>query len=178
MRFLLFMDNLRQSAIWAALALLVCIAAILIWAPRMSNNWKRKAVRAIGVILVSGGLVLSSLVVLFVGADPPRQHFIFTSEDRTRVALMSHSELRDGAATEVTVKGDGCCTRYLAYRYFGDGDDYVGAKSLEWADDHHLTIRYVRDPSGVQDCRSHIGDVEVLCQPQPEPFSNAKPHGR
>ena len=136
-----------------------------------------KAVRVLGVILICGGLVLSSPVVLFVGADPPRQHFMFTSEDRTRAALLSHSELRDGAVTEVTVKGDGCCTRYVAYRYFGDGDDHVGAKSLDWVDDHHLTIRYVRDPSGVQDCRSHVGDVEVLCQLQPEPFGSAKPQG-
>jgi len=108
----------------------------------------------------------------------PRQHFIFTSADRTRVALLSHSELRDSAASEVTVKGAGFCTRYVAYRYFGDGDDYAGAKSLEWVDDHHLTIRCVRDPSGVQECRSRVGDVEVLCQPQPDPFGNSKPVGR
>lgn len=178
MRFLLLMDNLRQNASWAALAFLFCIAVILTWAPRMSNNWKRRAVRALGVILICACLAFFSLDRIFVGADPPREHFIFTSADRTKVALLSHSELRDGAATEVTVKGDGCCTRYVAYRYFGDGDDYAGAKSLEWADDHHLTIRYVRDPSGVQDCRSHIGDVEVLCQLQPEPFGNAKPQER
>ena len=141
MRFLLFMDDLRQNAIWAALAFLLCIAVILIWAPRMSNNWKRKAVRVLGVVLICGGLALFGLVGIFVGADSPRQHFIFTSADRTRVALLSHSELRGSAATEVTVKGDGCCTRYVAYRYFGDGEDYVGAKSLEWVDDHHLTIR-------------------------------------
>ena len=53
MRFLLFMDDLRQNAIWAALAFLLCIAVILTCAPRMSNNWKRKAVRALGVVLVA-----------------------------------------------------------------------------------------------------------------------------
>lgn len=178
MRFLLFMDDLRQNAIWAALAFLLCIAVILTCAPRMSNNWKRKAVRALGVVLICACLAILSLFGIFVGAGPPRQHFIFTSEDKTRVALLSHSELRDGAATEVTVKGDGCCIRYVAYRYSGDGDDYVGSKSLEWIDDHHLTIRYVRDLSGVQDCRSHVSDVEVLCHLQPEPFDNATPQGR
>ena len=177
MRLLLLMDDLRQNAIWAALALLLCIAVILICAPRMANNWKRKAVRALGAVLICACLAILSFFGFFVGADPPRQHFIFMSVDKTKVALLSHSELRDSAATEVTVKGSGCCTRYVTYRYFGDGDDYVGAKSLEWIDDHHLTIRYVRDPSGVQDCHSHVGDVEVLCQLQPEPLPSAKPQG-
>jgi hypothetical protein len=30
----------------------------------------------------------------------------------------------------------------------------------------------------VQECRSRVGDVEVLCQPQPDPFGNSKPVGR
>jgi hypothetical protein len=30
----------------------------------------------------------------------------------------------------------------------------------------------------MQDCHSHVGDVEVLCEPQPDPFGNAKPDGR
>ena len=135
------------------------------------------AVRALGLVLFCG-LALFLLVGMAMGGNPPRQHFIFTSADKTRVALVGHSELRDSAATEVTVKGAGCCSRYIAYRYFGDGDDYVGAKSLEWLDDHHLVIRYVRDLSDVQDCRLHVGDVEVLCQPQPDPFGNAEPDGR
>lgn len=176
MRYLLFMDGLRQNAPWIVLAFLSCLAGFLIWAPRMPNNWKRKAVRALGVVLVFG-LALFPLLGILIGGLPPRQHFIFTSADRTKVALLSHSELRDSAATEVTVKG-GCCTRYVAYRYFGDGDDYLGAKSLEWVDDHHLAIRYVRDPSGVQDCHSQVADVEILCEPQPDPFDNAKPDGR
>lgn len=171
------MDGLRENAPWIVLAFLGCLAGFLIWAPRMPNNWKRMAARALGVVLVLG-LALFSLAVVLIGGGPPRQHFIFTSADRTKVALLSHSELRDSAATEVTVKGAGCCTRYVAYRYFGDGDDYVGANSLEWVDDHHLAIRYVRDPSGMQDCHSHVGDVEVLCEPQPDPFGNAKPDGR
>jgi len=119
MRFLLFMDELRQCAVWAALAFLLCIAVILIWAPRMASGWKRKTVRALGVMLICCGLLFISLVGLFLGGSPPREHLIFLSADRTKVALLSYSELRDSAATEVTVKGNGCCTRYVAYRYFG-----------------------------------------------------------
>jgi len=70
MRFLLFMDDLRQNAIWAALALLVCIAVILIWAPRMPNNWKRKAARILGAVLICG-LAFFSLVGILVGGVPP-----------------------------------------------------------------------------------------------------------
>ena len=46
--------------------------------------------------------LLTAPVVL---GDPPRQRFVFIAADGSRVALLSHSELRDEAATEVTIKG-------------------------------------------------------------------------
>src|SRR5260370_18477544 len=49
-----------------------------------------------------------------------------------RVAL-----LWDSAATRVAVKADSCCGRYIAYDYQGDGDDYMGANSINWIDDHN-----------------------------------------
>jgi len=177
MRFLLFMDWLREDALWVVLALLFCVAVILIWAPRTPKNWQRWSARALGVVLFCG-VTLVSLTYVVIWKDSPREHFLLRSADGTKIALLSHSEFRDGAATEISVKDGGCCTLHTAYRYFGDGDDYVGAKSLVWVDDHHLAIRYVRDPSGVQDCRSHAGDVTILCEPQRDPFGGAKPSMR
>jgi hypothetical protein len=178
MRYLLFMDGLRANAWLIVLAFLLCSAALLIWAPRMSKNWRRTAVRTLGSVLL--GLLLA--IVFFIGVaisgDPPRQHVGFTSVTGSRVALLSHSSLRDGAATQVTVKGDSCCRRYIAYDYYGDGDDYMGATSVKWLDDHHLAIQYVRDPSGVQQCHSQVGDVLILCEPQPNPFPDVRPAER
>jgi hypothetical protein len=73
------------------------------------------------------------------------------------------------------LKAGGCCNRSIAYHYFGNGDDYMGEKSIEWIDDHHLVIRYVRDPSGVQECHSQVGDIVILCAPKPDPFPAGLP---
>lgn len=64
----------------------------------------------------------------FMGADPPREHFAFASRTGEKIALPSHSSLRDSSDTKVTFKDKGCCTRYIAYKYQGDGDDYMGAR--------------------------------------------------
>jgi hypothetical protein len=170
MRYLLFMDGLRQNAIWVLLAILLCLATLLIWSPGVSNGWKRRTSRAIGSVLLVMLAIFSIPVIFFSVHAEPREHFGFTTANGSRVALLSHSELRDGAATEVTVKAGGCCSRFIAYRYFGDGDDYMGAKSIEWVDEHHLAIRFVRDPSGTQQCFPKVGDIAILCEPQPDPF--------
>lgn len=175
MHFLLFMDALRTITIWAFVVLLFCASGTMIWAPRMLKGWRRMAVRAFGSALAV--LLLLLLITLSLGvalgADPPREHIGFTSATGAKVALLSHSELRDSSTTQVTVKRNSCCTRYIAYEYYGDGSDYVGATSVQWIDDHHLVIRYARDPSGVQECHSQVGDVQILCEPQPAPaFDN------
>jgi len=168
MRYLLFMDELREGGIWAVLALLFGLAVYLACSPRMLRSWRRAAVRAVGLGLL--GLLGVLAGVLFVGAwlggDPPREHIVFKSHDGARVALLSHSSLRDSSATQVTVKGNNCCSRYIAYDYYGDGDDYMGPNSIRWADDHHLAIRYTVDTTGSQVCHPLVGDVQIVCEPQ------------
>gem|GEM_PF-4593636 len=96
------------------------------------------------------------------------KHTVFASATGARVALLSHSSLRDSAATQVSVK-QGCCRRFIAYEYFGDGDDYMDGRSVTWIDDHHLVIRFAVDPTGQQKCHPYAGDVIVSCEPYPDP---------
>ena len=175
MHYLLFMDGLRENAAWIGLAFLACLAGLMTWAPRMPNSWKRKAVRTLGTVLLVLLAIVAVPLVFMTCTGLPTEHFVFKSADGSRVALLSHTELRDGAHTEVTVNVDGCCNRYTAYRYYGDGSDYMGAKSVEWLDAHHLAIRYVRDLSVEQVCHSRVADIEILCDSQPDPFPNTKP---
>jgi hypothetical protein len=164
------MDELRTNAAFIALAVLLCFAGFMIRAPKMSAGWKRKTIRALGSVLFGSLLIVSALLVLgfIIFRDPPRQHIQFPSTTGARAALLSHSETRDGAASLVTVKENSCCRRYVAYEYYGDGDDSMDETSIKWIDDHHLVIRYGLDPTGKQDCHSQIGDVQVLCEPQNE----------
>ena len=177
MRYLLLMDGLRANVAWIVLAFLSCAAALMLWAPQMRKRWTRVAVRALGVMLLVPIFVFSFLGA-FVWHDPPRQRIGFTSRTGARVALLSHSETRDSSATRVTIQGDGCCSQYIAYEYYGDGEDYIGAKSIRWIDDHHLTIEYSLDPTGVQKCYSQAGDVQILCEPQSAPSFHSKSGGR
>ena len=172
MRFLIFMDWLREAVSFIVLALLFVLAGFLILAPRMSKSWKRTAVRWLGWTLLGLLVIISVPLLFFAALDPPDERVEFTSASGARAALLSHNEYRDSAATRVTVKGTGCCRQYLAYEYFGDGDDDADKYSVDWIDDHHLVIRYDLDPSGTQKCLSQIGDVQILCQPQPGPTFN------
>ena len=167
--YLLFMDELRANLLWVVLAFLSCSAGLMIWAPRMQKGWRRVVVRTIGSVLLGLIVLVSPLYAFFASVDPPREHTWFKSKTGTRIALLSHSEFRDASATQVTVKGDSYWQRYVAYDYFGDGDDYIGPTSVKWLDDHHLAITYALDPSGVQQCHSQAGDVQVICDPQPAP---------
>lgn len=161
------MDGLRANEVWFVLAFLFCLAGLMIWAPRMQKGRRRIAVRTLGSVLLTAITML-----FFLGAvvfrDPPREHIGFTSKTGARVALLSHSEFRDSSATQVTVKGSNGW-RYIAYDHYGDGDDYMGAKSVRWLDDHHLAITYALDPSGVQECHSQAGDVQIICDPKTTP---------
>jgi Fe-S cluster assembly iron-binding protein IscA len=163
------MDELRENAVWIVLAALLCISVILIRAPRLSRTWKRTVVRTLGSLLLGLVTFISLLFLFFVSHDPPTQRIGFTSKSGARVALLSHAETRDSSATRVTVKGSGCCSRYVAYEYFGRGEDDVGAQSLKWLDDRHLLIQYARDDSGTQRCSSQAGDVHIVCDQQPAP---------
>lgn len=163
MRYLMLMDELRQQTPWIVVVALGLVSAMMIWSPRSSKGWTRRITRFTGVIVLGIAALVAVLFGVFAGVDPPRQHFVAMSPDGTRAALLSHSELRDGAATEVTVAPHGCCTRFIAYRYYGDGDDYTGPTSLNWVDDKHLRLEYVRDPSGIQECASKFGDIVVTC---------------
>lgn len=166
------MEELRQNAIWIVLAALFFISVTLIRAPRLSRTWKRTAVRALGLVLLGLVAFISLVFVFFATHDPPIQRIGFTSRSGARVALLSHTESRDSGATRITVKGNGCCSRYLAYAYSGPGDDYVGAQSVQWLDHRHLLIRYARDDSGTQRCSSEAGDVRIVCEEQPIPSSH------
>lgn len=170
MRYLILMDELRQNAPWIAVAALVLISALMIWSPRMSKGWARGIIRILGGLVLGIAGMASVLMGVLASFDhPPRERFSAISPDGSRVALLSHSELRDGAATEITVAPRGCCTRFIAYRYFGDGSDYAGQNSIKWIDDRHLRVEYVRDTSGTQDCASVVGDVVITCVARPEP---------
>ena len=124
MQFLIFMDGLRADALWMILATMLGLPVYLIWAPKMARGWRKNAMRAAGALLAIV-FVCASLALglgILMGGDPPREHKGFTSATGERVALLSHSTLRDASATEIAVK-QGCCRRLIAYEYFGDGDD-------------------------------------------------------
>jgi hypothetical protein len=171
MLFLIFMDGLRTDLVWTTWTVLLGLAAYLIRTPKMVRSWRKTAMRVVGTVLlvvfVSVSLVFA--VGIFLGADSPREHIGFISMSGARDALLSHSSLRDGAATQVSVK-EGCCRRFIAYEYFGDGDDYMDGNSVQWIDDHHLAIRYALDSSGQQTCHPYVGDVTISCEPRPDPF--------
>jgi hypothetical protein len=126
-------------------------------------------VRALGGTVLGATTVAAVVFGFFSTLDPPREHFVAVSPDGSRFALLSHRELRDGAATEVTVAPHGCCSRFIAYRYFGDGSDYAGQSSIKWIDNHHLKVEYVRDASGTQYCAASVGDIVITCVSRPEP---------
>jgi hypothetical protein len=181
MNYLLLTDylsqNWRTGGIWTGLALLACLAIYFIRSRRMAKGWKKTALRATGVVLiVVVGLSSCALVLAILLGSTPREHMGFASRTGGRVALLSHSSFRDFTTTQVTVKARDCCGRYIAYDYQGDGDDYMGANSINWIDDRNLVIRYSVDASGVQVCRRQVGDVTVNCEARPAPtFENNKP---
>ena len=169
------MDGLRAGVVWIVWTVILGLALYLIWAPKLVRGWRKSAMRVAGTLLaivfVCASLVLGAGFLMV--ADPPREHTGVVSAIGGRVALLSHSSLRDGAATKVSVK-QGCCRRFIAYEYFGDGDDYMDGRSVQWIDDHHLAIRFAVDPTGQQTCRPKVGDVNVSCQPQPDPTKPPK----
>jgi hypothetical protein len=62
----------------------------------------RVAGTLLAIVFVGALLVLG--VGILMGADPPREHTGFISATGERVTLLSHSSLRDSAATQVSVK--------------------------------------------------------------------------
>ena len=174
MRFLIFMDGLRTDVAWILWVVVFGVVLYLIWAPTI-RGWHKNAMRVAGTLLAIVFVCASLLLGLGVlmGSDPPRQHTGFVSATGDRVALLSHSSLRDSSATQVSVK-QGCCRRLIAYEYFGDGDDYVDGRSVQWTDDNHLAIRYAVDLTGQQICRPHVGDVSVSCEPHPDSTTQPK----
>ena len=170
------MDDLRTGFVWITWVVLFGLILYLIRAPKIALSWLKTSMRVVGsllaVLFVCASLVLG--LGILMGGDSTREHTGFTSATGNRVALLSHSSLRDSAATQVSVKS-GCCRRLIAYEYFGDGDDYMDGNSVQWIDDHHLTIRYAVDPTGQQTCRPHVGDVIVSCKPHPDPANWPKP---
>ena len=170
MHFLIFMDGLRGDVLWIIWATMLGLPVYLIWAPKIARGWRKNVMRVAGTLLavVFGCLSLVLGVGILMGADPPREHQGFISATGVRVALLSHSSFRDAAASQVSLK-QGCCRRFIAYEYFGDGDDYMDGRSVQWIDDHHLAIRFAVDPTGQQTCHPKVGDVTVSCEPRPDP---------
>ena len=175
MHFLIFMDGLRADVLWIIWAATLGLTVFLIRAPRIARGWRKNMMRVAGTVLAvvfaCASLVLG--VGILMGATP-REHKRFSSATGERVALLSHSSLRDSAASQVSVK-QGCCPRFIAYEYFGDGDDYMDGRSVQWIDDHHLAIRFAVDPTGQQICRPKVGDVIVSCEPHPDPTTPPQP---
>jgi hypothetical protein len=180
MRYLVLMDvvsqNWREVGLWLGLALLAWLAIYLIRSPRMAKSLTKTAVRTVGVLLVvvvglsSCGLMLGTML-----GNAPRERTAFTSSSGNRVALVSHSSYRDFTTTQVAVKGVGCCSRYIAYDYEGDGDDYMQGKPLTWIDDHKLVIRYSTDATGTQVCHAQVDDIKIICEERPAPsFENGR----
>jgi hypothetical protein len=171
MLFLTFMDGVRADLAWITWAVLLGLAVYLIRAPKMVRSWRKTAMRVVGAVLLVVFVCVSPVFAVggFLGADPPREHIGFISPSSARDALLSHSSLRDGAATQVSVK-ERCCRRFIAYEYFGDGDDYMDGNAVQWIDNHHLAIRYALDSSGQQTCHPYVGDVMISCEPRPDPF--------
>src|ERR1700722_8981403 len=135
MQFLIFMDSLRAGVVWIIWAAILGLAFYLIWAPKIMRGWRKTAMRVVGALLAIVFVCVSLVLGIgtLMGADPPREHTGFTSPTGERVALLSHSSLRDGATTQLSVK-QGCCRRFIAYDYFGDGDDYMDGRSVQWID--------------------------------------------
>ena len=169
------MDGLRSDVVWFTWTVILVLALYLIWAPKITRGWRKNAMHVAGTLLaiVFGCASLVLGLGILMGADPPREHIGFISATGDRVALLSHSSLRDSAATQVSLK-QGCWRRLIAYEYFGDGDDYMDGHSVQWIDDHHLAIRYAVDPTGRQTCRPSVGDVIVSCEPHPDPTLQPK----
>jgi hypothetical protein len=180
MRYLIFMDfvsqNWREAGFWIGLALLAWFAIYLIRAPHMAKSAKKIAARAAGaLLLVVLGLSSCTFMLGKMLGSAPRERAAFTSGSGNRVALVSHSSYRDFTTTQVAVKGDGCCSRYIAYDYEGDGDDFMEAKPITWIDDHKMVIRYSTDTTGTQVCRAQVGDIQVICEARPAPtFENGR----
>ena len=170
------MDNLRAGVVWAIWFLILGLAAYIVWTSRMVLGWRKVGLRVAGTLLAIV-FVCASLIFgigVLMGADPPREHRAFISATGRRVALLSHSSLRDSAATRVSVK-QGCCRRLIVYDYFGDGDDYMEGRSVQWVDDYHLAVRFAVDPTGQQTCHPYVGDVIVSCEPHPDPTARPTP---
>jgi hypothetical protein len=175
MDYLLFTDyiseNWRTDGIGVGLILLACLAVYCIVSRRIPKGRKGIALRTSGVLLlILVGLFSCVFLLGTLMANAPREHVQFTSKTGQKVALLSHSNYRDAATTQVSVNAPGCCSRYIAYDYQGDGDDYMGATSVDWIDDHTLVIRYSLDPSGHQVCHTQAGDITVICKSHPAPF--------
>jgi len=175
MDYLLFTDYISQNwladGIWVGLILLACLGCYCIVSRRIPKGWKGIALRTSGVLLLLlVGLFSCVFLLVTLMAYAPREHVQFTSKTGQNVALLSHSNYRDAATTQVSVKAPGCCSRYIAYDYQGDGDDYMGATSVDWIDDNTLVIRYSLDPSSHQVCHTQAGDITVICKSDPAPI--------
>lgn len=175
MHFLISWTVCRAGVVWIIWAVILGMVLYLILAPGIGHSWRKKVMRGAGALLAIV-FVCASLMFdagILMGAAPPREHTGFTSATGERVAFLSCSSLRDSAATQVSVK-----TRMLSQtyslEYFGDGDDYMDRRSVQWIDYHHLAIRYAIDSTGQQTCHPHVGDVIVSCEPHPDPTTQPK----
>jgi hypothetical protein len=177
MRYLIFMDvvsqNWREVGFWLGLAVLASIAIYLVRSPHMANSFKKTTARTLGALLVVGvGLSSCALMLGTMLGHAPRERTAFASGSGEQVALVSHSSYRDFTTTQVAIKPSGCCTRYIAYDYAGDGDDYMQANAVTWIDEHKIVIRFSTDTSGTQLCRPQVGDIQVICEARPAPVFN------
>ena len=170
MLFLQITNSLDSSHPFIAILFTFLIGFAMIWAPSLAKSHLRTAVRVTGGLLCLPMILLAFLAVIFNRNDPTLRTF-YKSSDGSRVAYLYHTELRDSAATRVSVRV-GCCTRVLVYEYFGSGSDYVdspNSRPVEWLDASHIVVRYAVDNSVSQVCHPQAGDVQVICEPHNSP---------
>ncbi|HVC48513.1 MAG TPA: hypothetical protein VND90_14835 [Terracidiphilus sp.] len=106
MRFLLFMDWLRENAPWIVIAAAALASLTLMRSPKITNRWMVKVARLIGVGLICLTTLAAALLAVgdLIFSDPPSQHFEAVSPDGSKFALLSHSELRDSAVHVVEME--------------------------------------------------------------------------
>jgi hypothetical protein len=149
---------------FAIACLLLTLAGLAIWAPRLQPRWLRYTVRAIGICVAipASLLVLLGAFVVF-GATPAQYKIVSSPADTYQARQEYDAGFLGRDFSEVTIKKHGCCWRYRAFALRNPSS--LGNIHLKWLDDHHLQISYIYFGPGYGSatCRSSVDGVKVTC---------------